>query len=246
MANYLIWEEEAPLLDLLTARYTVASDDLAAFYGLPPTGEGESFYDLSGLPERMGILTQAGVLTHVGGAEANMVERGLFMLRSVLCSEVPPPPPGIDASPIEVEPGKTRRFYSDERIESGSCSCHMQFDPLAHGFERYDGVGAYSLQDEFGNDLREDGEFLVPFSGEELRWSTTTEFIEALAAADATQRCMVQKPMQFAIGRPVEDTDADQCALDEIQQRFAEDGGTYQALIIAIATHPSFHLVRGE
>lgn len=246
MADYLIWEEQAPLLELLTARYTVASDQLATFYGLTPTGEGDSYYDLSGLPERMGILTQAGLLTHVGGAEANMVERGLFMLRNVLCSEVPPPPPGIDASPVEIEPGKTRRFYSDERTTNASCSCHLQFDPLAHGFERYDGVGAYATEDEFGNELRADGQFTVPFSGESLEWTTTEQFIDALAAADATQRCMVQKPLQFAIGRPVEDSDADQCALDEIQALFAEDGGTYQALIITIATHPSFHLVRGE
>ena len=129
----------------MNAQLTFASPKLAEHYGLltddatAPT-EGISKYDLSDNPHRSGILTQGSVLT-VGGDEASMVTRGLFVLHDLLRGTVKPPPPDLDTTPIPASPGQSNRMISMARIGDNSCGgCHARFEPLAFAFEKFDGV----------------------------------------------------------------------------------------------------------
>ena len=64
---------------LLNYQITYLTPALAAHYGLKYKGNGDlARHDLSKIPSRGGILTQGSVLT-VGGDEASMVTRGLFV-----------------------------------------------------------------------------------------------------------------------------------------------------------------------
>jgi hypothetical protein len=241
--EHLVWEQERPLADLFNTQVTFVSEALAAHYGLDASGE----VDLSGDDVRGGLLTQGSVLT-IGGNTSSMVSRGLFLLETFLCGEIDSPPPGIDTTPPVVEPGKSQRTYSEERIANAACAgCHSQFEPAAWGIERYDAVGAYSTQDPFGNDLYEDGYVRIPGDPTDLHFDTTRELMEILATSDGTMTCFSDKSLQFAMGRAFSPHDeGDACALSAVEDGFLASDRTYRELMLAIAQSPVFRTLRAS
>ncbi len=245
--EHIIWEEQGSVVDILDADYTFASPELAAFYGIDSPEADWAMYDLTDLPNRQGIMTHAGVLALNGhGNRPSVVERGLFVLRSVLCSDVIAPPANVDTTMSDVDPDAPERVKSEARLANATCaSCHAQFDPMGWGFERYDGVGAYKETDEFGNALADDGWFISRTSDGELPYQSLGELVDLVAADETAQLCVgVKRPLQFAVGRPLRGSDS--CAIDDVAAAAADSGGSYQALITAIAVHPSFRRLRLE
>ena len=229
----VLWKQERPLADLLNAQLSFLTPRLAAHYGLPPTKEGLARYDLSSVPSRGGLLTHGSVLT-VGGEEASMVARGLFILRDLLFSDVGDPPPGLDTSPVPTSPGRSHRAIAMERVNSGACGgCHGKFEPLAFGLEKFDGIGGHHEVDEHGNRLREDGEIIFPGRTEPVRYDSASELMDLLAESDRVRRNFARKLAQFALGRPL--GSADQPAMERIHRAAQAGGGTYQSLLKAIA-----------
>ena len=201
-------------------------------------------YDLKDVPSRGGLLTQGSLLT-IGGDEASMVTRGLFILHDLLYSKVGSAPPGTDTRPVPAKPGQSRRAVAETRIADSACvSCHSRFEPLAFGLERFDGVGAYHEVDEHGNRLREDGEILFPGEEKPVPYTTSQELMELLAKSERVKKNITRKLAQFAIGRPLIESDAP--IIDAVHARAQEGGGTYASLITAIATSDLVQMTRTE
>jgi hypothetical protein len=195
-------------------------------------GGGMSRYDLSSVPGRGGLLTQGSVLT-VGGDEASMVTRGLFILHDFLYSAVGSAPPGTDTTPIPTKPGLSQRGAAQIRLADNSCAgCHSKFEPFAFGLERFDGVGAYHEVDEHGNKLREDGEILLPGEEKPVAFKSASELMDLLAGSERVRRNFTRKMTQFALGRPLVESDAR--IVDQIHESAQKQGGTYDSLITAI------------
>ena len=231
----IVWDDDAPLIDLLTTEHTIASPEIAELYGLEVSSTGEE-YDLSSLGNRQGILTHPSMLTLTAhGDTPSVVGRGLFIFENVLCKTVAQPPVDVDDTPPASEPGRTQRSYSEERRAEPACSCHSVFDPFAYALEVFDGVGAFSPVDHLGNELRSDGSYP---GADGLEFENARELMDLLADDPAVETCFAKKHLQFAIGRPL--SDADECVVEEIADAFEDGGGTYRAMILAIATHPSF------
>ena len=232
--RHIVWTQRRPMTDLLHADVTFLTPALARHYGIEPNGKGINKYDLSDVPQRGGLLTQASVLT-LGGDDASMVTRGLFVLNQLLRGVVNDPPPCVDTSPVPTAAGLSQRTIATERIENESCGgCHRKFEPLAFGLERYDGIGRYSVSDEHGNKLREDGEILVPGSAEPEQYKTSQTLMKMLARHDRVGESLVWKLTQFAIGRPLTSEDAP--IVRQIYGNSKKQGGTYQATLTEIAT----------
>jgi hypothetical protein len=238
------WDEERALVDLFDAQETWLTPELAEYYGLPVQGEGETKYDLEGVPERGGLLTQGSLLT-IGGDDSSMVARGLFVFENILCEHPMSPPEGVDTTPPEVEPGQSQRDYSEQRTSNAACAgCHLQFEPLAWGLERYVADGTYATEDYFGNALREDGEVTFPGDPERHSFTNAAELMQLLADADATRECLGNKGTQFAIGRPL--LESDDCSMGKVQDALAASGGTWRDIMLAIALSPGFRSIRVE
>ena len=233
--RHIVWKQQRPLTDLLNAQVTFATPRLAKHYGMTtrPDSKGElAGYDLSRVPARGGLLTQGSLLT-MGGDDASMVTRGLFVLEDLLFSEVGDPPPGLDTSPVPASPGKSNRVVAQARIANQACGgCHRKFEPLAFGLERFDGLGAYRERDEHGNPLREDGEIRFPGEEKPVTYKTSAELMNLLADSDRVSRGITRKVTQFALGRPVNAADAK--SIEEIHTAAQQGGGTYACLISAI------------
>ena len=228
----LVWEQKRPLSALLNAQFTYLTPELAKHYGISVAGPEKQRYDLSEIPTRGGLLTQASVLT-IGGDDASMVARGLFVLSDLLFSEVGDPPPGLDITPVPTSLGNTHRAIATVRVKSQSCGgCHARFEPLAFGLECYDGIGAFQTADEHGNVLRQDGEILFPGDAEPTAYRTSADMMNLLASSDRVKQCLTRKVSQFALGRPLDVTDA--ASLRSIHANSQRSGGTYQGLITAI------------
>jgi hypothetical protein len=228
----VVWKQNRPLADLLNAKLTYATPRLARHYGLPVQGGGLDRYDLKSVPERGGLLTQGSVLT-IGGDEASMVTRGLFVLRDLLRSGVKDPPPSVNTEPVPSKAGLTQRNIARKRIADKTCGgCHIKFEPLAFGLEKFDGIGAFHEKDEHGNTLRDDGEILFPGTAKTVPYDSSAELMNLLAGSDRVQQCLTWKVAQFALGRPL--GPADSRTLDKVHQAAQKGGGTYASLMRAI------------
>ena len=228
----VVWKQKRPMADLLNAKVTYATPRLARHYGLPVMGEGLSRYDLKSVPERGGLLTQGSVLT-IGGDEASMVTRGLFVLHDLLRSGVKDPPPSVNTEPVPSKAGLTQRNIARKRIADKTCGgCHIKFEPLAFGLEKFDGIGAFHEKDEHGNTLRDDGKIIFPGTAKTVPYESCAELMNLLAGSDRVQQCLTWKVAQFALGRPL--GPADTRTLDKVHQAAQKAGGTYASLMRAI------------
>jgi hypothetical protein len=201
-------------------------------------------HDLSGVPSRGGLLTQGSLLT-IGGEEASMVERGLFVLHDLLYSEVGNAPPGVDTTPVPAKPGFSKRAIAQKRLDNPACGgCHAKFEPLAFALEKYDGVGAWSETDEHGNKLREDGTILLPGQNKPLAYKSTRELMDLLARSERVKRNLTRKMTQFALGRPL--AEADEAAIEKIHSASQKGGGHYESLMTAIVTSDLVSMIPTE
>ena len=234
----IVWQQKRPLSDLFNAQFTYATPQLAKFYGLASqTNSAENelqLYDLSDVPERGGFLTHASTLT-LGGDDASMVTRGLFILNDVLRDAVNDPPPGLDTTPVPVKKGLSQRSIAEKRIANSACTgCHSKFEPLAFGLEKFNGIGVFNNQDEHGNKLRADGEILFPGTAVAIKYKSASELMDLLANNKRVQETITWKLTQFALGRPLAAKDAR--IINQIHTVAWTHEGTYQDLMTAILT----------
>ncbi|HEX4405592.1 MAG TPA: DUF1592 domain-containing protein [Polyangia bacterium] len=238
-----LWDQAQPLLSMLTTKTTKVTPALAKYYGYgAPDAMGR--YATDGQPGREGFLTHAGVLTVNGDANASIVLRGLYMLRTVLCQDVPAPPPG--ATSVVLAPATaSQRVQSDARLMNNPCmSCHGIFDPLAYAFEPFDSMGALQMKDINGNAVRQDG-WITNAGMANVDYTDVPSYMTALAADTRVTDCFATKAAQFALGRGMDAGDA--CMLEDIRARASAAHGTGQAqaqtfadLVSAVATSPYF------
>ncbi|MEL6185212.1 MAG: DUF1592 domain-containing protein [Myxococcota bacterium] len=237
--DHLVWALDRPLPELFDANLTFATAELAELYGLPDvSGDPSAPRVLEGVPERGGLLTHASVLT-VGGERASLVERGLFVLETLLCGSVEAPPVDVVMLMGDVAPGVTQRTFSEQRMASPSCgSCHVQMDPLAYALERFDGIGGYAEVDRFGNAVRSDGLMAIPDDPDPIAYTNVAELASALADHPRVRACFVLKGAQYALGRRLVPEDG--CHLARMRDRFEASDRTWSELMVAVATSPLF------
>lgn len=258
----IVWTQNRPLADLLNAKVTFASPPLAAYYGLPQAAasareetarqataaaEGlEAFlrYDLTHVAERGGLLTQGSTLS-IGGDDASMVTRGLFVMHELLRGAVKDPPPCVNTTPVASQPGLTQRAIAEQRLRDSSCQgCHAKFEPLSFGLEKFDGLGGFREIDEHGNALREDGQVLFPGTAEAIEYQTSAELMNLLAESERVKESITWKVCQFAVGRPLGAEDAR--TLAEIHSTAQAAGGRWSDVMRAIVLSDLVQTIRTE
>jgi hypothetical protein len=242
----LVWEEDADFMQVFTEKSAELSGELADFYGLTPLEAGFATYDLSAVPERIGLLTNASVLAaRTINPTSSMIDRGLFVLNDLFCESVAPPDtPALQDAIAEVAVPETsglsqRARFAIQSEEALCLGCHGRFDALGLAFEQYGSAGQYITEDEFGNSLPGGGS--VELGDLAFDYVTVEEFATALSGSDTVARCAVEKSMQHAYGRRMASNDAD--VVSEVYSDFVQNGRSYRALIRAIAAHPDFQLV---
>jgi mono/diheme cytochrome c family protein len=142
--------ENRSLLDLLDADYTFLNQRLAEHYGVPKI-YGSQFRRVPvSDANRRGILGHGSVLTVTSYPNrTSVVQRGRWVLESLLGTPPPPPPP--DVPDLKAAPnGKLlslREQMEVHRKNPVCASCHSRMDPLGFSLENFDGVGRWRTED---------------------------------------------------------------------------------------------------
>jgi hypothetical protein len=220
---------------LLLSPTVYANADLSMYTSQDPTDSFQAFE-----PEnRVGLLTQPGFLAHFASPnQSSPVLRGVFVLKKLLCQSPGPPPAGANLVPPEPSVAKTTRERFDTHSQAGCSSCHERIDAAGFLFENYDGIGLYRTE-ENGMPVDASGEIVKPHD-EKLKGKINgvAELSRKLAESGQVTDCIAQDWMRFMLGRSLDIGDL--CSLYSVQREFAAGGGSFDALVRAVAKSDAF------
>ncbi|MDD9952255.1 MAG: DUF1588 domain-containing protein [Zetaproteobacteria bacterium] len=199
----IAWKNKSSLMELFTLDEFYISQNISRFFDLPTARAQQNLQQQRpGEAERRGILTHPAFLAAMSDNDAGaIVIRGLNLLDRVFCGTIGSPPAElmIDEFTHHLDKKATERDYSEERLSKAQCAgCHMQFDTLAHAFERFNRQGIYHRHNAFQSPLRADGKFTNLFGS--FEFSDNRGYATQIQRNVAVQKCLVQKHLEFALG----------------------------------------------
>jgi hypothetical protein len=226
----------------LDADYTFLNQRLAEHYGIP--GVYGSQFRLVKLTDanRGGLLGQGSVLTVTSPSNrTSVVQRGKWILETLLGAPPPPPPPDIpDLKPH----GKDGRLLSmreqleEHRANATCAACHARMDPLGFALENYDGVGKWRSKDagkplDVSAKLPDGTVFEGPAGLKKILLTRSREqFVDTVA----------EKLLVYALGRGIEYYDLP--AVRSIAREAEKDDCRISAVITAIVKSAPFQMRR--
>jgi cytochrome c553 len=234
--------EDRPITELIDANYTFVNERLAEFYGIQNI-YGSQFRKVTLTdPNRGGLLGQGAILTVTSYPNrTSVVQRGKWILETLLGAPPPPPPPDIPTLEASAKDGhaRTMRQAMEEHRKNAVCaSCHSRMDPLGFALENYDGVGKWRTKDS-GMTIDPSGKLPdgTTFEGpaglkKALLASHRDEFLGTVTA----------KFLTYALGRGLEYYDMP--AVRSITHQAAKDDYRFSALVTAIVQSTPFEMRR--
>jgi hypothetical protein len=237
LAN-VVFIEDGNFLDIFDADYTFINDDLAALYNVAAPGAPWQNVPVPAGQGRSGFLTQAAFLSVFSHPDVNSpTRRGLFVTETLLCTEVPPPPPDVNPLPPTPMDGQTLRQWLEQNhnTDPACASCHSVMDPVGFALEHYNPIGQYRNID---NGLPIDASGDVAGLG---AFSNATEMTALLRDDPRVPECVVRNLYRGTLGfEEGDDQEGGLLALDAV---FAESGYNYKTLMVELTVNPLFRLV---
>jgi len=238
---------DAPLGELLTSRKAFArTPALAALYGQPAWDGAGSPPDFT-QPERRGLLTRAAFLAS-GSANTRPVMKGYRVRNALLCTQLPPPPPGAGANPIPLSPDLTTREMVElitEQPQTACQGCHLHLlNPLGYVTENFDALGRVRTEQRLFSDtgmLRLSKPVStrgIPNVGGGERPIEHADELHALMLGGEFQTCFARQYFRFTFQR-MEDEAKDGCLLRSLQDD-ALAGKSVREVLQAVALAPEF------
>ena len=239
-----IVREGRPVREMVSADYTFLNKALAEHYGV---ADGVALTDKTervagaDAPERGGLLRLGAVLTATSAPlRTSPVKRGDWVLRRVLGTPTPPPPP--DTGSIPADDKAFGEMTVRERLEvhrtSPSCvSCHTRIDPLGFPLEHYDAVGRW--RSEYSNGKPIDSTTTLG----DTRIEGVDDLVEHLRTEEEqVLRNLSGKLLGYALGRTM--LLSDKPLVDELIEAGGE--ASFADLAVKVATSRQFRYQRGR
>lgn len=225
------------LREFLTAPFAYADEGLGPLYGQEVSG-GMMRLELG--EERKGLLMQVGFLaSNAYSQQTDPIHRGLFVLREILCREIPEPPPNAQMSslprsdaPIET----TRQEISLLTGQSACVRCHREINPPGFAFEGFDAVGQVRATE---NGVPVDTTGQITLDGEVVDFDGPLELADALAQSQEARDCYTTRWLEFANGRPIGEGDL------ALRDELAAAPASVADIAVGVATSRAF-LSRGS
>ena len=243
-------QEDCSVLELLDSSYGFLNARLAQYYGLTDLegGNGEEFRKVTLPPDspRGGMLTMGSVLAVTSNpTRTSPVKRGLFILDNVLGAPAPPPPPNIpalEAAAVGLKNSRPtlREVLAAHRSKPECLSCHKRLDPPGLALENFNALGLWRDR-EFGQPIEPGGTLVTGEAFKDIR-----ELKQILVRRHSTEfyRCLTEKLLTYALGRGLEDYDAE--AVDRIVQQMEQDKGRFSTLLTGVIESTPFQKCRNE
>jgi len=234
--------------ELFSANYTFVNDRLAAFYGLPKPGSGDMTVKVPlpvGSP-RGGLLTLGMFLFgHARADQSSPTQRGHVIRANILCSDVPPPPPGVDATVKPGTPGKTGREQIEALTGSGSCAvCHNLMNPIGYALEGFDGAAQVRTLDH--GEMVDTSGVLNELFAQPVTFNGPRELSTIIAGDKDAQACLARTYYRFVRGFDPEQTGvaSDTNAVENLSQDFVASNLDIPEMFVRVAMQSSFTVRR--
>ena len=151
-------QEERPIREIVSAEYTFLNQPLAKHYGVDKEVKSANAVELvEGVDHRGGLLRLGAVLTATSAPlRTSPVKRGDWLLRRVIGTPTPPPPPDAGSIPADDKAfgDQTVRQRLEAHQRNATCaSCHSRIDPLGFPLEHYDAIGRWRETYEDGKPI---------------------------------------------------------------------------------------------
>jgi len=232
------WDGEGTLSSLLTDQRAFVDARLAPIYDVSPPAS-MALVDVGNHP-RAGLLTQAGMLSMLASPRADSpVHRGVFVLKTLLCSPPPEAPAGVPAleEPAVAGEARTTRERQVETHNKTACiGCHETIDGIGFGFGNYDTLGRFQ-ESENGAAIDATGEF-IGTRDIDGQFDGVVEMATSLARSTQAEQCLATQWFRYGFGRV--ETDSDACALKPIVDTFTQSKGDMKGLLFALVTSDAF------
>lgn len=215
-------ENNLPAANVIHSDFAMLNARLARHYGIPGvSGLALQKVNLPANSHRGGVLTQAAVLkVSANGTNTSPVVRGVWVMDRILGLEPPPPPPGVPGVEPDIRGATTLREQLQKHSHLETCNaCHRVIDPPGFALESYDVIGGWrerfrSLGEGEKVDLKVEGRKVryklgppVDAAGEMPDGGKFSGFADLqkllLADQDRVVRCIAEKLLVFATGRPM-------------------------------------------
>jgi len=237
----LVFDDQTSVLDLFTTTKVVVNSDLAKLYGLSTSGLTSTTFKTMSLPAdgpRAGLLSKAALLSTFANQQfGSPTLRGKFIREALMCSTIPPPPPGVNTAVVDEAtdvPMTKRQRLEAHRTADGCKSCHALMDPLGLPLETYDAIGKYRTTE---NGLKIDPS--GTFDGVDVADSHALGV--AASQSVTVAQCLVRKYYGYAMG--YKERDVDGSVLNALAKAFNSSGHKMRDLILAVVTHDAFSTV---
>ena len=241
-----IVKADSDLVQLIDCDFTFLNERLARHYGVEGVdGKEMRLVKLKPEDHRGGILTHGSFLAVTSNPDrTSPVKRGGFILDNLLGMPPGSPPPNIPA--LEESSGEDltkftlRKSLALHREDPMCSSCHNRMDPLGLALENFDALGRYRTK-EGKTEIDASGELI---SGESFENIDDLKKILVTGHKEKFYRCVTEKMMTYALGRPVKYYDLQ--AIDDIVASLLKEDGKPSVLLSGIVTSPAFQMTRLE
>lgn len=234
----LVFDKGGLLTDLLTADFTVADQELAAYYGFSG-GSGDLGNGSAAEVTRdwgLGVFAQGSVTTAMASISVTSpTRRGLLLLRRLYCA-VPGAPEALnfDLTDEQVQGNTTRERLERSHLKSECAGCHSFFDPLGFGFEEIDHVGRYRTEE-----VTDHGNFPIDATAtvatlDNLEIDGQEELMRGLAEDPAVLSCVSNTLVRYVYGSD------GTCRAPESQARVMSGDSSIVDFLAELAREPHF------
>jgi hypothetical protein len=220
------------------------NDVLRGFYGVAGSGTAFAPVALSG-QGRHGIVTHPALMALLARpSESFPIGRGLFVLRSLLCMDVPPPPAGLTIPELPpIQDGLSTRNRLEAHVSNPVCSsCHKVFDPPGLALESFDEVGRYRTID---HGTAVDTSATIALNSDlDGTFAKGDDFLARMTNSASVRGCFTQQLLEFSLSRQAIDP-ADACSVDALTTSFVPSGDLKQ-LVVSVVGSDAFRLRLAE
>jgi hypothetical protein len=237
--QHVTFDAGGSLPDLFTAGYSFVDRTLAPLYGLDAGKLGDAPARTELPAHRRGLLTQPAVLAVTSHAkDTSPVLRGVYVLRRLLCKDIPAPPQNLDLKAPPADPAQTGRNRWQRHSADPACAgCHAQIDPVGFAMEDFDGIGRHRSQD---NGLAVDTAGPIPaLQAAAGEIDGGAGLAMALADSPELAGCFARQWFRFGMGRL--EGPADGRALQDLTAQLTAHQPLLQVMTALVQSHPFRH-----
>jgi hypothetical protein len=165
----------------------------------------------------------------------SVVRRGKWILDSLLCQPLPPPPNGVNVTLPDAKASANKFEQLAQHRTNPICNgCHGVVDPLGFALEAYDPIGRLRSVDELGRPLYTTGS--LP-DGTVVNGAR--ELTDYLATTGQFETCMASNLLTYALGREL--GAGDHCVLERLVAKLDFGSTNFSGLVAELAASPAFN-----